>query len=102
MMVDVEYVCETKVTIDYDNVGEGGEQKCKDIWNDMDFLQFIQIIQTPSNATKKEILWIKKWAQNYVWKGLDQLRFQDMMVPKPNEKKDIVLEMHVEIGHCGE
>jgi hypothetical protein len=41
MMVDVEYVCETKVTIDYDNVGEGGEQKCKDIWNDMDFLQFI-------------------------------------------------------------
>jgi hypothetical protein len=75
MMVDVESVCETKVTIDYDNVGEGGEQKCRDIWNDMDFLQFIQIIQTPSNATKKEILLIKKWAQNYVWKGLDQLCF---------------------------
>jgi hypothetical protein len=24
------------------------------------------------------------------------------MVPKPNEKKDIVLEMHMEIGHFGE
>jgi len=41
----------------------------------MDFLQFIQIIQTPFNATKKENLWIKKRAQNYVWKGLDQLCF---------------------------
>jgi len=25
-----------------------------------------------------------------------------MMVLKPNEKKDIVLEMHMEIGHFGE
>jgi len=25
MMVDVESICETKVTIDHDNVGEGGE-----------------------------------------------------------------------------
>ncbi len=37
MMVDVELICETKVTIDYDNVGEGGEQTCRDIWNNMNF-----------------------------------------------------------------
>ncbi len=46
--------------------------------------------------------WIKKRAQNYVWKGLDQLCFQDMMVPKPDERKDSVLETHVEIRHFGE
>jgi len=31
MMVDVESVCETKVTTNDDNVGEGGEQKWRDI-----------------------------------------------------------------------
>jgi hypothetical protein len=30
-MVDVELVCETTVTTDDDNVGEGGEQKWRDI-----------------------------------------------------------------------
>ncbi len=67
----------------------------------MVFWQFIQIAQTPSNATKEKYLWIKKRAQNYVWKGLDQLCFFNRMVPKPDERKDIVLEMHVEIGHFG-
>ncbi len=72
MMVDVKVVCDTKVTIDGDNVDEGGEQKCKDVWSDLNCLQFIQTGQTPSSATEEEILWIKKWAQNYVSKG-DQL-----------------------------
>jgi len=31
MMVDVELVCETKVTTNDDNVGEDGEQKWRDI-----------------------------------------------------------------------
>jgi hypothetical protein len=31
MKVDVESVCETKVTTNDDNVGEGGEQKWRDI-----------------------------------------------------------------------
>ncbi len=102
MKVDVESVCETKVTTNDDNVGEGGEQKWRDIQNDMNCLQFIQIAQTPFSDIEKEILWIKKQAQNYVWKGQDQLCCQDMMVPKPNERKDIVLKMHMEIGHFGE
>jgi hypothetical protein len=53
----------------------GGEQKWRDIWNDMNSLQFIQIAQTPLNDIEEEILWIKKQAQNYVWKGLYQLCF---------------------------
>jgi hypothetical protein len=44
---------------------------------------------------------VKKQAQNYVWKG-NQLFFQNMMVLKLDEKKDIVLEMHREVGHFGE
>lgn len=38
MKVDVESICETKVTTNDDNVGEGGEQKWRDIWNDMNCL----------------------------------------------------------------
>ncbi len=75
MKVDVESVCETKVTTNDDNVGEGGEQKWRDIWNDMNCLQFIQIAQTPFSDIDEEILWIKKQAQNYVWKGQYQLCF---------------------------
>jgi len=74
MMVDVESVCETKVTTNDDNVGEGGEQKWRDIWNDMNCLQFIQTAQTPSYDTEEEILWIKKQAQNYL-KGTRSIMF---------------------------
>ncbi len=59
MMVDVELVCETKVTTNDDNVGEGGEQKLRDISNDMNCLQFIQTAQTLSSDIEEEILWIK-------------------------------------------
>ncbi len=41
MMVDVESICDTKVTTDDNNAGEGGEQKWKDVWGDLNCLQFI-------------------------------------------------------------
>jgi hypothetical protein len=74
MMVDIELVYDTKVTTDDDNVGEGGEQKWKDVWGDLNCLQFIQIKQMPSSAIEKKNLQIKNQAQNYVRKG-DQLCF---------------------------
>ncbi len=49
---------------------------------------------------KKKDCRLKKQAQNYVWKKY-QLCFRDMMVPKPNGRKDIIVEMHMEIGHFG-
>lgn len=97
----ISIVYDTKVTTDDDNVGEGGEQKWKDVWGDLNCLQFIQIKQMPSSAIEKKNLQVKNQAQNYVWKG-DQLCFWNMMVFKPNERKDIILEMHKEIGHFGE
>jgi hypothetical protein len=69
MMVDAESICDTEVTTDDDNVGEGGEQKWKDVWGDVNCLQFIQIRQMPFNAIEEELLWVKKRTQNYVWKG---------------------------------
>jgi hypothetical protein len=52
-------------------------------------------------VNEEEILWIKRWATNYILKG-DQLCFKEMMVPKLDERNNIVLRMHKEIGHFGE
>ncbi len=101
MMVDVESIYDTKVIIDDINAGEGGEQKWKDVWGDLNCLQFIQTRQMPSSAIEEELLRAKKWAQNYVWKG-NKLCFRNMMVLKLDERKGIVLEMHKEIGHFRE
>ncbi len=38
MMVDAELVCDTKVTINDNSAGEGGEQKWKDVWVDRNCL----------------------------------------------------------------
>jgi hypothetical protein len=38
MMVDVELICDTKVTTNDDN----GEQKWRDVWGDLNCLQFVQ------------------------------------------------------------
>jgi hypothetical protein len=56
-------------------------------------LQFLQIEQMLINVNDEKSLWIKRRAQNYIWKG-DQLYFKEMMVPKLEENNNIVLEMH--------
>jgi len=58
--------------------------------------QLLAILQTEQmliNVNDEKYLRIKRQAQNYIWKG-DQLYFREMMVPKPKEKNNIVLEMH--------
>jgi hypothetical protein len=54
----------------------------------------------PININEED-LQIKRRTQNYVLKG-DQLYFKRLLVPKLEERKCIVLEMHHEIGHFGE
>jgi len=75
MMVNVESICETKVTIDDDNVGEGCEQEWRDIWNDMNCFQLIQTAQTPSSAIEEEILVDQKVGTKLCLEGIRSIMF---------------------------
>lgn len=76
MMVDAESICDIKVIIDDDSVGEGGEQKWKDVWGDLTCLQFIQTRQMPFNAIEEELLQVKKLGTKLCLEG------RSIMFPK--------------------
>jgi hypothetical protein len=46
-------------------------------------------------------LWIKRHARNYILRG-DKLYFKEMMIPKLDERNNIISNMYKEIGHFGE
>ncbi len=53
-MVDAKSIYDTIVNTNDDNVGEGSEYKWKDVWDDLNYLQFIQTEQMPSSAIGKK------------------------------------------------
>jgi hypothetical protein len=44
---------------------------------------------------------VRKRAANYCWKE-QKLFFKDLYVPKPDERRSLVLRMHEDLGHSGE
>jgi hypothetical protein len=54
-----------------------------------------------ANINNEKNLQIKRRIQNYIMKG-NQLYFKGLLVPKLEERKHIILEMHHEIGHFGQ
>lgn len=68
-MVEVESLYDAKESIDDDSVCEGSDQKHRDVWCHLNCLQFLQTKQMLLNVNDKESLRIKRWAQNYIWKG---------------------------------
>jgi hypothetical protein len=43
----------------------------------------------------------RKRVNNYYWKG-QKLYFKGLYVPKPEEKIQLVIQMHEDLGHFGE
>jgi len=77
--------------------------QCKhmDIWNDEQIMTMLHGRQVLEDCNLSEISKIRKRILQYHWNH-DQLMFKTLVVPKPKERKQIILDLHTEIGHFGE
>ncbi len=85
-----------------DEAEQGGEErKGPDIWQDATCLALIKDGVLPDLIELDEGKRVRKRAANYYWKE-QKLFFKDLYVPKPDERKSLVLQMHADLGHSGE
>ncbi len=79
----------------------GGEMKGTDIWQDANCLALLKEGVLPEMIELEEGRRARKRAANYCWKE-QKLFFKDLYVPKPEERRSLVLQMHEDLGHSGE
>jgi hypothetical protein len=85
-----------------DEAEQGGEErKGPDIWQDATCLALIRDGVLPDMLKFDEGKRVRKRAANYCWKE-QKLFFKDLYVPKPDEQRSLVLQMHADLGHLGE
>jgi hypothetical protein len=79
----------------------GGEMKGTDIWQDANCLALLKEGVLPEMIEPEEGRRARKRVANYCWKE-QKLFFKDLYVPKPEERRSLVLQMHEDLGHSGE
>jgi hypothetical protein len=85
------------------NEGEiyGVEARSVDIWQDTTCLELLKEGQLPNTVDLEEGKRARKRVNNYYWKG-QKLYFKGLYVPKPEERIQLVIQMHEDLGHFGE
>jgi hypothetical protein len=78
----------------------GGEMKGTDIWQDANCLALLKEGVLPEMIEPEEGRRARKRVANYCWKE-HKLFFKDLYVPKPEERRSLVLQMHEDLGHSG-
>jgi hypothetical protein len=79
----------------------GVEVKGSDIWQDTTCLALLSEGMLPEAIDLQEGKRARKRADNYCWKE-QKLFSKDLYVPRPEERKPLVLQMHEDLGHSGE
>jgi hypothetical protein len=79
----------------------GGEMKGPDIWQDTTCLALLKERVLPELIELEESKRVRKRAASYCWKE-QKLFFKDLYVPRPEERRSLVLQMHEDLGHSGE
>jgi hypothetical protein len=92
-----------KINLTIMDEAEQGEEERKgpDIWQDAICMALLKDGELPELIGFDEGKKIRKRAANYCWKE-QKLFFKDLYVPKPKEKKSLVLQMHEDLGHSSE
>jgi len=72
-----------------------------DIWNDEQTMMVLHGGQVLEDYNPNESSKIRKRILQYHWNH-DQLMFKTLVILKPKEHKQIILDLHIEIGHFGE
>jgi hypothetical protein len=78
----------------------GVEVKEPDIWQDSTCLALLKEGVLPDVVELEEGKRARKQAEHYCWKE-QRLFFRDMYVPRPEERKTLVVQMHEDLGHSG-
>ncbi|CAK9882044.1 unnamed protein product [Sphagnum jensenii] len=79
----------------------GVEEKEPDVWNDAICLTLLKEGVLPDGVTREECKRARKRATHYYWKE-QKLFFKDLYVPRPEERRILVVQMHEDLGHSGE
>ncbi len=79
----------------------GVEVKEPDIWKDAICLALLKEGVLPDMVEHEEGKRARKRAEHYCWKE-QRLFFKDLYVPRPEEKRSLVIQMHEDLGHSGE
>jgi hypothetical protein len=79
----------------------GVEMKGPDIWQDTTCLMFLREGMLPEMIEVEEGKRARKRAEHYYWKE-QKLFFKDLYVPRPEERRSLVVQMHEDLGHSGE
>jgi hypothetical protein len=79
----------------------GVEVKELDIWKDAICLAFLKKGVLPDMVEQEEGKRARKRTEHYYWKE-QRLFFKDLYVPRPEERRTLVVQMHEDLGHSGE
>jgi hypothetical protein len=79
----------------------GVEVKEPDIWQDSTCLALLKEGVLPNVVELEEGKRAWKRAEHYCWKE-QRLFFKDLYVPRPEERRTLVVQMHEDLGHSGE
>ncbi len=77
------------------------DARCIDIWTDAVCLELLREGILPDVIDLEESKRAKKRVSNYCWKE-QRLYFKGLLVPKPEERIALVVQMHEDLGHLGE
>ncbi|CAN5973454.1 unnamed protein product [Sphagnum jensenii] len=77
------------------------DSKGSDIWEDVSCMELLQGGLLPANVDPLESKRARKRILNYHWQG-QSLYFRGLLVPKPEDRMGLVVQMHKDLGHFGE
>jgi len=72
-----------------------------DIWKDTTCLGLLKEDKLPDTVDLEGSKRARKKISNYCWKE-QRLYFKGLLVPKPEERMTLVIQMHEDLGHFGE
>jgi len=83
-----------------EGVEYGAEVKEPDIWRDAICLALLKEGVLPDLVEQEEGKRARKRAKHYCWKE-QRLFFKDLYVPRLEERRSLVIQMHEDLGHSG-
>ncbi len=72
-----------------------------DIWEDSNCMELLQTGVLPVAVDPLESKRARKRVLNYHWQG-QSLYFRNRLVPRPEDRLGLVVQMHKDLGHSGE
>ncbi len=75
--------------------------KCIDIWENAVCLELLKDGPLPNTVELEESKRARKRVINYSWKE-QKLYFKGLFVPRPEERRSLVSQMHEDLGHFEE